>query len=101
MCAVLALLGCVSGQRAGRRQQQQQRPREGRQGTGYAAPAADNSYSAPADAQPAYGADQDVYQVYLHTAIEHLHHHRELCYLHRHRTLCYLHRHRILCYLLP
>jgi len=60
----LALFGCVSGQRAGgrRSQQQQQRPREGRQGTGYAAPPADNSYAAPADAQPAYGADQDVYQ---------------------------------------
>merc|ERR1711881_345353 len=45
-------------QRAGRRSQ---RPRGGRDGTGYAAPAADTSYAAP-DAQPAYGGDQDVYQ---------------------------------------
>ena len=36
-----------------------QRPRGGRQETGYAAPAADYDYSA----QPAYGDDQDVYQV--------------------------------------
>merc|ERR1711953_1653186 len=35
-----------------------QRPRGGRQETGYAAPAADYDYSA----QPAYGDDQDVYQ---------------------------------------
>merc|ERR1712054_637350 len=38
-----------------------QRPRGGRDGTGYAAPGADSSYAAP-DAQPAYGGDQDVYQ---------------------------------------
>ena len=46
-------------QRGGRRSQ---RPRGGRDGTGYAAPGADSSYAAP-DAQPAYGGDQDVYQV--------------------------------------
>merc|ERR1711874_496997 len=50
-------MGTVA-QRAGRRSQ---RPRGGRDGTGYAAPAADTSYAAP-DAQPAYGGDQDVYQ---------------------------------------
>ena len=51
----LAVLGCASAQR--------QRPRGGRQGTGYSAPA-DNGYAAPAnDPQPAYGNDQDVYQV--------------------------------------
>ena len=36
-----------------------QRPRAGRQETGYAAP---GGYDAP-DAQPAYGDDQDVYEV--------------------------------------
>merc|ERR1712154_623650 len=50
--------GATLAQRAGRRSQ---RPRGGRDGTGYAAPAADTSYAAP-DAQPAYGGDQDVYQ---------------------------------------
>ena len=51
----LAVLGCASAQR--------QRPRGGRQGTGYSAPA-DNGYAAPAnDPQPAYGNNQDVYQV--------------------------------------
>jgi len=46
-------------QRGGRRSQ---RPRGGRDGTGYAAPGgADTGYAAP-DAQPAYGGDQDVYQ---------------------------------------
>merc|ERR1712123_342051 len=54
-----ALVGATLAQRAGRRSQ---RPRGGRDGTGYAAPAADASYAAPADAQPAYGGDQDVYQ---------------------------------------
>ena len=55
-----ALVGASMAQRGGRRSQ---RPRGGRDGTGYAAPAAsDNSYAAP-DAQPAYGGDQDVYQV--------------------------------------
>merc|ERR1712106_764098 len=54
-----ALVGASMAQRGGRRSQ---RPRGGRDGTGYAAPAAsDNSYAAP-DAQPAYGGDQDVYQ---------------------------------------
>ena len=36
-----------------------QRPRAGRQETGYAAP---GGYDAP-DAQPAYGDDQDYYEV--------------------------------------
>merc|ERR1711942_627014 len=53
-----ALVGATLAQRGGRRSQ---RPRGGRDGTGYAAPAADSSYAAP-DAQPAYGGDQDVYQ---------------------------------------
>jgi len=53
------LVGATFAQRGGRRSQ---RPRGGRDGTGYAAPAADSSYAAP-DAQPAYGGDQDVYQV--------------------------------------
>merc|ERR1712083_653352 len=53
-----ALVGASLAQRGGRRSQ---RPRGGRDGTGYAAPAADTSYAAP-DAQPAYGGDQDVYQ---------------------------------------
>merc|ERR1719483_908232 len=53
----IALVGATMAQR------RNQRPRGGRQGTGYAAPAAsDNSYAAPADAQPAYSEDQDVYQ---------------------------------------
>ena len=52
-------MGASLAQRGGRRSQ---RPRGGRDGTGYAAPAADTSYAAP-DAQPAYGGDQDVYQV--------------------------------------
>merc|ERR1711971_1213174 len=39
-----------------------QRPRGGRQGTGYDAPPIEAGYDAPSDAQPAYGADQDVYQ---------------------------------------
>ena len=47
-------------QRAGRRNQ---RPRGGRQDTGYAAPPADAGYAAPSDAVPAYGGDQDVYEV--------------------------------------
>ena len=42
-----------------------QRPRGGRQETGYAAPAADYDYSA----QPAYGDDQDVYQVRLYCTV--------------------------------
>merc|ERR1719245_853952 len=56
----LVLLGVASAQRAGRRGQ---RPRAGRQGGGYSAPA-DGGYSAPAnDPQPAYGGGaQDVYQ---------------------------------------
>merc|ERR1712106_159718 len=54
-----ALVGATLAQRQGRRSQ---RPRGGRDGTGYAAPAADASYATPADAQPAYGGDQDVYQ---------------------------------------
>merc|ERR1711872_372743 len=53
-----ALVGATLAQRGGRRSQ---RPRGGRDGTGYAAPGADSSYAAP-DAQPAYGGDQDVYQ---------------------------------------
>merc|ERR1711994_851876 len=53
-----ALVGATLAQRGGRRSQ---RPRGGRDGTGYAAPAADTGYAAP-DAQPAYGGDQDVYQ---------------------------------------
>ena len=50
-------MGCSVGQF-----RRAQRPRGGRQdaGTGYAAPA-DLDYAAPA--QPAYGDDQDVYQV--------------------------------------
>jgi hypothetical protein len=54
-------VGATLAQRGGRRSQ---RPRGGRDGTGYAAPggAADAGYAAP-DAQPAYGGDQDVYQV--------------------------------------
>ena len=52
-------MGATLAQRGGRRSQ---RPRGGRDGTGYAAPAADTGYAAP-DAQPAYGGDQDVYQV--------------------------------------
>ena len=52
-------MGCSVGQF-----RRAQRPRGGRQdaGTGYAAPA-DLDYAAPA--QPAYGDDQDVYQVRL------------------------------------
>ena len=54
-------MGCSVGQF-----RRAQRPRGGRQdaGTGYAAPA-DLDYAAPA--QPAYGDDQDVYQVSHHT----------------------------------
>jgi len=52
------LAGCLA-QRNGRRQ----RPRGGRQGgTGYDAPPIEAGYDAPSDVQPAYGADQDVYQ---------------------------------------
>ena len=54
-----ALLAGVLAQRGGRRQ----RPRGGRQGTGYDAPPVEAGYDAPSDVQPAYGADQDVYQV--------------------------------------
>merc|ERR1712088_1115440 len=36
--------------------------RGGRQGTGYDAPPVEAGYDAPSDVQPAYGADQDVYQ---------------------------------------
>ena len=50
-------MACTLAQR-----RRSQRPRGGRQGTGYDAPLED-SYDAPVDAQPAYGADQDVYQV--------------------------------------
>jgi len=53
-----ALLAGVLAQRGGRRQ----RPRGGRQGTGYDAPPVEAGYDAPSDVQPAYGADQDVYQ---------------------------------------
>jgi len=55
--AFALLAGCLA-QRGGRRQ----RPRGGRQGTGYDAPPIEAGYDAPSDAQPAYGADQDVYQ---------------------------------------
>ena len=47
--------GSVAQFRSGRNQ----RLRSGRQETGYAAP--------PPDAQPAYGGDQDVYQVRIKT----------------------------------
>ena len=53
------MLAGVLAQRGGRRQ----RPRGGRQGTGYDAPPVEAGYDAPSDVQPAYGADQDVYQV--------------------------------------
>jgi len=55
--AFALLAGCLA-QRGGRRQ----RPRGGRQGTGYDAPPIEAGYDAPSDVQPAYGADQDVYQ---------------------------------------
>lgn len=54
---------------AQRRAGRAQRPRGGRQETGYSAPA-DYDYAAPA--QPAYGDDQDVYQVRSNTNTPHL-----------------------------
>jgi len=56
-----ALVASSSAQRSSRRNQ---RPRGGRQDTGYAAPPADAGYAAPSDAVPAYGdygEEQDVY----------------------------------------
>jgi len=54
-----ALLGATMAQLRGNRRQ---RPRGGRDGTGYTAPA-DNGYAAPVeDAPAAYEGDQDVYQ---------------------------------------
>ena len=58
-----ALVASSSAQRGNRRQQ----PRGGRQDTGYAAPPADAGYAAPSDAVPAYGGEQDVYQVAFKT----------------------------------
>merc|ERR1719464_1697154 len=54
----LVLLGVANAQRGGRRQ----RPRGGRDGTGYSAPA-DDGYASPSEPQPAYAAGaQDQYQ---------------------------------------
>ena len=60
--SAFALLGSSMAQRS--RSGRAQRPRGGRQETGYSAPA-DYDYAAPA--QPAYGDDQDVYQVRSNT----------------------------------
>jgi len=55
----LVLLGAVAAQRGGRRQ----RPRGGRDGSGYSAPGADEGYASPSEPQPTYDAGaQDQYQ---------------------------------------